>query len=354
MIQFMGVVAVIGILVCALRPAVFKRMDQGAWTKEFNDMNALSNALVLQMLKSNSVPDQTTWAGSAANWVARPVSQISTNGRGYARLFFYDQGGWMTNAPYYQTNVGTAGIIPANARIVLVSTIAKALPYANGALSTSNFNSLWNAVRSATPGYLTSQGWTGNSYDLVIQRVSLDPFFHHLILANRDASTPAAFSINSTNSAGTVTVTNNPAGWNSYYLDGSVVGLWGANNLTNRFILTRDVSFTFESGTWTGQLTGAGTDNRGTAQSFANQALTFISTSAIPGQHQGADTQGVLSSFYSFMYSYTLWANRCPHFQFSGNPSQDADYVILNTLGQNGSGGIINGATGSAGGGLLQ
>src|SRR5436309_1880954 len=127
LIEFVGVVAVIAILVVALIGATSKRIDQGAWTKEVNDLAAISNALVLQILRSNTVPNQTTWAGAVANWTMRPVSQIATNNRGYARLFFYDQGGWMTNAPYTQTNVGTGATVPSNARLVLVSTIAKAL-----------------------------------------------------------------------------------------------------------------------------------------------------------------------------------------------------------------------------------
>jgi hypothetical protein len=188
----------------------------------------------------------------------------------------------------------------------------------------------------------------------MIQRICLDSLFHHLILANRDPSAAAAYSINSIDSTTTVIVTNNATGLDAYFLDGTVVGLWAGGILTNRFVLTRDMSFTFEAGVWAGQLTGSGGDGSATAQAFALQAATFISAAAIPGQHQGADTQGALSGFYCFMYAYSLWANRCPPFAYNGNNESAAtEYIILKTLGQTGSGGIIDGSTGANGGGLL-
>jgi hypothetical protein len=224
-------------------------------------------------------------------------------------------------------------------------------------LSTANFNSIWNAAQSTTPAFLTTQGWNGNPYDLVIQRVSLDTVFHRLIMTTRDNSTNAGYSINTSAYA---SVPTGASGINTYFLDGSVVRLatlLSGGGTTNevRLTLTRDMSFTFEAGTWHWQLNGSGTSGATTAESFANEAARFISTTQIPGQHQGADPQGTLSAFYTFMFSYTLWANKCPHFQFSGNNgNQDADYQILNMLGQTGGGGVIDGATGSGSGGLLQ
>jgi hypothetical protein len=150
-------------------------------------------------------------------------------------------------------------------------------------------------------------------------------------------------------------VPNGEAGTNTYYLDGTVVGLWVGSTLTNRFVLSRDTSFTFEGGQWGTGPTGSGSDGSVIAQSFVSLAQTFISTAQIPGGHQGADTQGALSAFYTFMNAYTIWANECPHFQYNGNNAQaSVDWGILDSLGKNGSGGIINGSTGTGGGGLLK
>jgi hypothetical protein len=352
LVELVGVLAILAIISSALIPPVVRRMDRAAWIKESNDLSAISNALVLQIVRSNTVPNETNWAATVASWTQRPVSQISTNNRKYARLYFYDSGGWMTNTTFTQTNTGTGASIPLNARIAIVSTISKPLPYLNGSLATTNFNSLWNDLPYKTPSYLTAQGWTGNSYDLVIQRVTLDTVFHRLVLANRDPSTVAAFSINSTNSSSTITVTNNATGWSSYYLDGTVVGLWNSSTLTNRFVLSRDTSYTFDGGQWGPSPTGSGKDGGLTAQNFVNIAKVFI-TEPNTG-HQGADTQGALSAFYSFMFAYTVWANKCPHFEYVGNANSAVDFQLLKMLGQNSSAGIIYNTTGSTGGGLLK
>jgi hypothetical protein len=359
--ELIGVLAILGILAGILIPTVVRRADRAAWIKEVNDMGAISNAMTLQILCDYSIPDPAGWAIPVANWTKRPVSQVSTNNRRFARLFFYDQGGWMTNTAFTQTNIGTGAVVPLNARIAIVSTIAKALPYTNGPLSTANFNSIWNATQGTKPSFFS--GWTGNPDDLIIQRITLDPLFHRLILSNRDKNgtvTPA-FSINSTNTNpnARTNVTTAAAGWSSYYLDGSTVCLWAGGTLTNRFVLTRDTSLTFEAGQWGGQPSGSGEDNSQTSQNFVNVAKAFISTAAIPGAHSGSDTQGALSAFYTFMYAYTLWANGCPHFQYTSSSIKNSlDWTILDSLGHNGVGGangsIINGTTGTSGGGLLQ
>jgi hypothetical protein len=316
------------------------------------DLNTISNALMLHMVRSNVIPSETTWAGAAANWFTRPASQILTNNRGYARLFFYDSGGWLNGKLPYTNGVAGAGVsAPSGARVAIVSTIATALPYANGALSTADFNSLWNATPGATPSYLTSHGWTGSGDDLVIQRINLDPLFHHLVLTTRDSSTTAGYSINSSSSSNAVP--NTPSGLNSYYFDGTTVGLWSGVTLTNRFLLTRDISYTFDGGMWQAQLTGASQDNGAVATNFAYQAGLFIHTDNVPGGHQGASAQSLLSAFYGFMYGYTVWANECPHFQNNASsPGQQTDYQFLNALGA--QSGIIDATAGSSGGGLLK
>src|SRR5258708_4837974 len=144
LIEMVAVVAILVILAAAITPVVIQRIDRAAWTKEVNDLGAISNALALQIVRNAAVPNQANWAATTADWIMRPVSQISTNNRGFARLFLYDAGGWMSgNAPYAQTTNGTGGTAPSSARIAIVSTIARALPYTNGPISTANFDSIW-------------------------------------------------------------------------------------------------------------------------------------------------------------------------------------------------------------------
>jgi hypothetical protein len=277
-----------------------------------------------------------------------------TNARNNPRLFFYDQGGWLNgNVPWTNTSVGAGSTAPSSARIAIVASIGRALPYNNGPLSTANFNSIWNVPKGAVPGYLTGLNWGGTADDLVIQRVLLDSMFHHLVLTTRDNSTAAGYTINSTAVSDRGTVPNTASGLDSYYLDGTSVGLWDGSNLTNSFVLTRDLSFTFDGGMWQAQLTGASQKNSTLATNFAYQASLFIKTAQVPGSHQGADTQGLLSGFYSFMYGYTIWANECPHFiSPASSPGQQTDYQLLNALGANNA--IIDSTAGSSGGGILK
>jgi len=48
------------------------------------------------------------------------------------------------------------------------------------------------------------------------------------------------------------------------------------------------------------------------------------------------------------MYAYTVWADKCPHFAYTGNSVQAVDFLILDALAKNN--GIIDGAAGSQNG----
>ena len=364
LIEMIGVVTVLAILAAVLAPVLIRRIDQTVLTKEVNEMGAISNALVMQIIRNELIPDQSTWASTAAGWMERPASQITTNARGFARQFVYDGGNagnsWLQlNLPYDQMSHpgGTGTGTSPSGRIALISTIAKSLPNISGSLSSANFNSIWNASRGTVPSYLTAQGWTGNGYDLSIQRISIDPLFHHLVLVTRDDPNVPPFpgySINITNAA--TTLPNTAYGLDSYFLHGTPVSLWVRPvsspfpSITNTFILTQDISFTFDQGMWQSGLTGAGKDNSSTASTFGQTAKLFIQTDNVPGVHQGATAQSVLSAFYSYMYTYIIWANQAPHFQtVASSPGQQTDYVVLDALGHKSGGGnkgIIDGAAG--------
>jgi hypothetical protein len=352
LIEFVGVLALLAILAVATAPVLIKKVDRDVWTKEVSELNTISNALALHALRSNSIPSGTTWSSVVTNWLTRSSSGVLTNSRNNRRLFLYDQSGWLNSVvPWTQSSSGAGLTGPSSARVVLLSTIGTPLPNTNGPLATANFNSIWNVSEGVVPTYLANLSWQGRADDLVIQRVSLDQMFHHLILTTRDSAGNAGYSINSRSSHSTVP--NTPTGMDSYYLDGTTVGLWDGLTLTNSFILTRDLSFTYEGGMWQAQLTGGGQDNSILATNFAYQASLFVLAANVPGSHQGSDTQGLLSAFYSFMYGYTIWANECPHFQSpASSPGQQTDYQLLNALGANN--GIIDSTAGSTGGGLLK
>src|SRR5439155_10836791 len=90
LIELIGVLAVLAILAVVLIPVVIKRVDRAAWTKEVADLGAISNALTLQILRSNSIPNEANWSQAVANWVFRPASAITNNPRHYNRVFLID------------------------------------------------------------------------------------------------------------------------------------------------------------------------------------------------------------------------------------------------------------------------
>ena len=97
LLELLGVLAIAAIVTAISAPVVIRQRDRAAYTKEFNDLNAISNAFVLQAISTKSIPDQTTWSNKVANWVMRPASQITTNPRRFNRVFLMNSN--LTLAP---------------------------------------------------------------------------------------------------------------------------------------------------------------------------------------------------------------------------------------------------------------
>jgi len=322
LLEMLGVVVITAILAAAVIPTVIRHIDQAALTKEVNNMGAISNALVLQVLKSRTCFDQISWSQVAANWTMFPPSQILTNNRNFPRALLIDNSGWLTNfsagSPYPQTPNGTPAL-PYNARYIIVSTIATGhLPVGSGTLSSVFFNDIWNTPAGVKPSSSLWTSWTGSGQDLVVQRINIQPLFYQLILVNRDpGSTNASFSINGT-SATAIVVTNGNI-WNSYYIAGSVLGLYSTNIFATSYVLQRNISFVYENGAWGGQImdcltctnpppTGSNLVNNFTAaaSNFLNAA--WYSTSKADSQ------QVVLADMANFMLDYPMLANTAPPF----------------------------------------
>ena len=97
-----------------------------------------------------------------------------------------------------------------------------------------------------------------------------------------------------------------------------VIGLCIGTNLQTRHLLTSDISFVFENGTWIGGHWPRGNAS-GLPDTFARNATQFLNAPWNPTAMQGATQRPVLSAISSFMLNYTLWANECPHFDYHGN-----------------------------------
>src|SRR5438874_798809 len=168
LIEMIAVLSVIAILVAAIVPSVIRRMDRGAWTRETADLNSIADALTQSILRTKIVPGTNTWATAIATQMSLPVSAITTNPRRFARAFLIDTNLSIgAGLPYTQTTNGTAK--PANARMIIVSSLARALPIASGVPPAADFSNIWNAAENTVPAGSPFAGWQGTGEDLRIK-----------------------------------------------------------------------------------------------------------------------------------------------------------------------------------------
>jgi general secretion pathway protein G len=332
LIELIGVLAIIGLLVGIIAPSVIGRVNRAASTKEAADMQVIADSYKQYILRNKTIPGTNTWHTAIASEMDLSVSAITANKRGYARAFLVDPNSNINPAggPYSQ-NANNGTTKPVNARVIIVSSLNRALPVSTGVPSSSDFNAIWNTAEGSTPAM--AGNW-GSSDELYITRVNLEPLFHQLILVDRDPLKPALFSID----------TNAPAAgglvWNRYYLDGTVVGLYDSTTqLQTRHRLKRSISFVFDPGGWSGQPGGTPTYS-GTGAEYADHAMQFLNSPVNPYAISGGTQRGVLIAMYTFMFDYSLWANECPyHFDWHGqtgsNPQSVPEYILLNNQGQN-------------------
>ena len=358
-IETIAVMAVIAILAAVLVPSAIKRIDRAAWTQETVNLSTIADALTQSIIRSKTVPDSTNWASAVATQANLPVSAVSTNARRYARAFLVDPALSINGAglPYTQSANGTTK--PNSARVMILSSLARALPITNGVPPATDFNNIWNAAENTVPPGTPFTGWAGTGEDLRIKKINLEPLFYQLILFNHDPTNapPGPFSIDR---GTTNTVTSGPPGWNSYYLASSDVWLLDSNrNLRTRYLLNRSISFVFESGSWRGQIQGGETfsETSGeTASTFLRLANAFYTAPTNPSAGQGASPSAVLVTLYTFMFDYVFWATECPNFDWHGDPSGNLsnlpEYNMLNDIGQSSATGSIDKYAGN--GGLLK
>jgi hypothetical protein len=226
-----------------------------------------------------------------------------------------------------------------NARVMIVSSLARALPASvtNGVPSAANFTAIWNAAENTVPAAPAFAGWAGTGDELRIKKLNLDPLFYQLILVDHNNATNnrPQFSINNSSASA---VPAGALGLNRYYLDGTVVGLYDSNtNLQSRHLLKRNISFLFESDTWQREVQGDQQSFSASGADFYNHAITFFNHKTSTNAASGSSQYGVMIGMYTFMFDYTYWANGCPHFANHGqSPSATPEYTLLNNQGENG------------------
>jgi type II secretory pathway pseudopilin PulG len=325
-IEMVAILAIIAILAATITPGVMRQMDQAALTKERADLLAMTDAFQHAIRRNRAVTGHSTWAAALGDETQMGAAVVATTPRGFNRAFLVDPALRLAgaNLPFTQTTNGTHQ--PISARVIILSSLAGALPVTSGVPSASEFNEIWNTASGARPASWTNYSGTGE--DLVIQRVNLRPLFHRLVLINNDLAGTGRFSVDGSTAH---PVPNTGTGWDTYYVDGTVIGLHGADgSLQCREILSGDASYVFEFGYWRGLLhEGRLRPSRG--MQFAAAVQQFLNTPRNPGADFGGTQQAVVDQMYTYLFIYTLWAGDSPCFARHGsvNLQQVPHYQML-------------------------
>ena len=362
LLEFIGVLGIIALIAAALIPNVIKRIDRAAWVKEKANLAALSEGFIRYVLKTNVIPGEQGWSQAVATQLGIASSDVSANSRRLARAFLIDTNGWLAGTTLNAASGWTQGpggtgttTSPANVRFMIVSSLAGKLPgslldlvHAGARPSTAIFNDIWNTAEGAKPtSGIWGANYAGTADDLLIQRINLESVFHKLVLVNNDIGSPApnffvsAYAISAPNPvpAG--------AGWTSYFLDGTLIGLCSNGTLTVKETMRKDVGRVFETGYWRDEI-GTGAQDPG---GLAKWASLFFNSAAPPNEKWGSNPKGVSQLLSAFMYGYASWANQAPCFGSAAHNNNDknlAEYQLLNAVMQN-----FTSANGANGGGLL-
>jgi len=306
-IELIGVLTIIALIAAAIFPQVIRRIDRAAWQRETSDLAAMANGLVQTIVRDKQIPAQTGIPPAIAKYLDMSPSQVTNTPRRFNRAFLVDPSLSVSNVipstlPYNQ-GATASPTPPVRARMLIVSTLAKALPAIDPVTS---FVDIWTTTNGVVPSSLS--GWGGKGEDLCVQRIDLVSSFHKLVLINVDTNSNhtgyyqlEANSIQSLEPNGSQ-ITN-------YVLHGTALNLYAAGNLPSnlqlRVIINRDESFGYQNDHWSGDL--APGDLPETLGEYGTWVAKFLSYPAIcPNNH--ATPQAVVDQFYEYMWSYWVWA----------------------------------------------
>src|SRR6266576_2749790 len=156
LIEMIGVLAVIAILAAVLVPNVIRRIDQAAWQRETSDLKVMADALVKTILTEKVITNQTKFPDAIAKYLDLPVNQVNTNApRNFKRFFLADPNmsvnGVTPSANYIQGINGSTNQ-PVNARMMIISTLAQALPASLTNVNATDFAAIWDTPNGILPG----------------------------------------------------------------------------------------------------------------------------------------------------------------------------------------------------------
>lgn len=313
LLYWIAVLAVLAILLAWLLPTLIREVDVRVARDETVTLKTLSGALQRAIQRHGYIPAETNWAETVATEAGLSLTAVATNPRRQPRLLLIDTNGWFNQItlPYTQTPAGNTNR-PLNVRLIIASSLGRALPLNAGRPSANEFNALWQAAEGTTNFPTTGlwSGWGGRSEDVKLERVNLSPLFVSLLVETY-IKEPARgqFSIGTNTTLYLAPYHSDSAPIPpSYYLQNTVLRLFSdAGYLDSTQVLTRKAAYLYQNGVWRSSAEGGsmpgGVDIAGVVHSFLN---------AVPNtraRYGAAQQKLVVQAMMHYMSNYVVWAD---------------------------------------------
>ena len=310
LVEVIGVLGITAILAGVLIPVAFRILDRIAREKEAATLRTLGDAFQMSIMKTRSIPAQAGLSQFIATNSGIDLNSVARNLRNRTRMLVFDKGStWFSaNLPYSQSVVGSTAI-PDNPRVMLLSSIAGELPFAD--LDANQFDSLWKTTEGTLPAW-----FTGDPYDVQIQRVNLASLFVNLLVSTYKPGTNGNGYFGFEGKAPILQAPSG-AGTNAYYLRGTALNLRTSTDTNTPPALTQilqeDSSFVFENNVWQSSIVGPiaapGTGDLtdivdAFLKAYPNPNSRLYATNA-PRTQQVQ----VVYTMRNFMSNYSYWAN---------------------------------------------
>jgi type II secretory pathway pseudopilin PulG len=330
LVQFIALVAIVGLFAVALLRALIREIDVRYVRQERAALKACSEALLRGILRQHFIPDHTStetgWATTVASETGADPGSIAQNSRRQPRILLIDPGdvfgpGGAMTPPYWQSLDGKVwqdsyNVLPKRARFILTSSVGRPLPnsLSPGLMSAAaDFETLWNTAPGASPAISALAGFP--PADLVLERLDLSP---HILMCTltTDSIIPTAQGryLLGTNAPSSVTlqlVDDRPR----LFLENTLLTLYHSidynnQNLTldlmrsdSQHVLIRGASFQYQGHVWVSGETGGSMYGGLDLAAVARQFLTSVPNLNAPTNQQ----QVILNSMINFMRDYVAW-----------------------------------------------
>jgi type II secretory pathway pseudopilin PulG len=311
---WIAVLAVMAILLSFMLPALIREVDHRVARDETAALKTFGNALRAAIQRHGYIPAHTSWTEMVAEEAGFNLAAVATNPRHQPRLLLIDTNGWFSQVSLSYTQSAAGSLLPPlNARMMIISSVGRALPVSAGPLSATEFMKLWNAAEGTASFPTTGlwAGWGGRSDDVKIERVNLSSLFVSVGLETY-ASDPAPGQYAFGSGAITIAPYQNSQFPNAarYYLQGTMLHLYNSTNLNStldsRQLLTQDGWFLYQNQVWR---SSAGRGNMPGGVDISGVVLAFLN--AVPNTQalNGADQQRqVVGAMMNYMSNYNTWA----------------------------------------------